>query len=45
LAESRLGSDMLILGLTSLRVRHGNGRMADDNGRPEHPICHDTNEQ
>jgi hypothetical protein len=31
--------------LPSLRVHRGSGRMADDNRRPEHPKCNNTNEQ
>jgi hypothetical protein len=31
--------------LPSLRVCGGSGRMVDDNRRPEHPICNNTNEQ
>jgi hypothetical protein len=31
-------------GLMSLRVRRGNGRMVDNNGRPQHPVRHDANQ-
>ena len=45
LADVVLCSDMPnTSGLTSLQMRGGNGGMTDNNRRPQHPICQDTNQ-